>query len=294
MVISRIFFGLGNQMFQYAAARRLAYVLQTELKLDISCFDHWKIHSYGLHAFNIHETIAAPEEVAAFNSIAIESRIGKILFRLKQKLTVRDWTILYENSIRPVDQRVLNARGNVYLGGYWLSEKYFAGIEDILRREFTVRAEQDAQSREIAGRIRSCESVGVHVRRGQLAVPSLRDQTHGPCCSLKYYEECAARIAGRVHDPHFFVFSDDPDWVVRNVRLDYPVEFVTHNGDGRNFEDLRLLSLCRHQITANSSFSWWAAWLNANPDKIIFAPKTWLHRDQELARDLVPADWTRV
>lgn len=294
MVIVRIFYGLGNQMFQYAAARRLAQALQTDLKLDISCFDHWKIHAYSLHPFNIREEIATPEETARFNSLTIDSWIGKKLFRLKQKLSLRDWTILYENSIRPVDSRVLDARGDVYLGGYWQNEKYFSDIADILRREFTLRVEPDAKSREIAGRILSCESVGLHVRRGQLAIPSLRDQTHGPCCSPEYYRECVGQIATRVRDPHFFVFSDDPDWVVQNVRLDHPVEFVTHNGDERNYEDFRLMSLCRHQIIANSSFSWWAAWLNENPDKIVFAPKRWLHRDEERARDLVPVDWIRV
>ena len=294
MVIVRIFFGLGNQMFQYAAARRLAHVLQTDLKLDISCFDHWKIHSYSLHPFNIREVIATPEETARFNNLSIESWLGKKVFRLKQKLALRDWTILYENSIRPVDSRVLNARGDVYLGGYWQGEKYFADIADILRKEFTVRIEPDAKSREVAGRIQSCESVGLHVRRGQLASPAHRDQTHGPCCSPQYYRECVKCMAARTRDPHFFVFSDDPDWVVQNMRLDYPVEFVTHNDDERNYEDLRLMSLCRHQIIANSSFSWWAAWLNTNPVKVIFAPKQWLHRDQELTRDLLPAEWTRV
>jgi hypothetical protein len=294
MVIVRIFYGLGNQMFQYAAARRLAHVLQTDLKLDVSCFDYWKIHSYSLHPFNIREDIATPEETAPFNSVSIESRLGKMWFRLKQKLTLRDWTILYENGIRSVDSRVLNARGDVYLGGYWLSEKYFSDIAVILRREFTIRVEPDPISREIAARIQSCESIGLHVRRGQLAVPALRDQTHGPCCSLEYYHECVRQLADRVRDPHFFVFSDDPDWVVQNVKLEYPVEYVTHNGDERNYEDMRLMSLCRHQITANSSFSWWAAWLNPNPAKIVFAPKQWLHRDERRARDLVPIGWIRV
>ena len=294
MVIVRIFYGLGNQMFQYAAARRLAHVLQTDLKLDISCFDHWKIHSYSLHPFNIRESIATPEETAAFNSLSIESWFGKKLFRLKQKLILRDWSILYENSMRPVDSRVLNARGNVYLGGYWQSEKYFADIADILRKEFAVRIEPDKKSRAITGRIQSCESIGLHVRRARLAVPSLHDQTHGPCCSLEYYREGVKQMASRVRDPHFFVFSDDPEWAVQNMRLDHPVEFVTHNGDERNYEDLRLMGLCRHQIIANSSFSWWAAWLNANPAKIVFTPKQWLHRDQELVRDLIPPEWIRI
>ena len=291
MVIVRIFYGLGNQMFQYAAARRLAHVLGTDLKLDISCFDHWKVFPYGLRAFNIREDIATPSETAAFNSLSIESWFGKKLFRLKQMLTLRGWTILYENDIRPVDPRVLNARGNVYLGGYWQSEKYFADIADILRKEFTVRAAPDPKSREIAARIRACESVGVHVRRAQLASAEQRNQTHGPCCSLEYYRECAARIAARVRDPHFFVFSDEPGWAAENLRFDHPVEFVTHNGEERNYEDLRLMSLCRHQIIANSSFSWWAAWLNPNPEKMVFATRQWLHRDLERARDLIPASW---
>ncbi len=294
MVIVRIFYGLGNQMFQYAAARRLAHVLQTDLKLDITCFEHWRVHPYGLHAWNIRETLASAEEAAPFNSIAIRSGMAKRWFRLRQMLTLRDWTILYENEIRPVDRRVLDATGSVYLGGYWLSEAYFSDIADVLRREFTLREEPCAESLDAAERIRACDAVGVHVRRGQLAVPALQNQTHGPCCSLDYYEAAAKRMGDGIRHPRFFVFSDEPEWVVRNLRLDWPVEVISHNDASRCHEDLWLMSLCRHQIIANSSFSWWAAWLNANPGKMVIAPRIWLHGDDQNVTGLVPSDWFRI
>jgi hypothetical protein len=97
----------------------------------------------------------------------------------------------------------------------------------------------------------------------------------------------------RVVAPHFFVFSDDPAWAMAHLRLDHPVTFVTHNGTARDYEDLRLMSLCQHQIIANSSFSWWAAWLNPNPDKIVMAPRRWFHDPSLDTRDLLPEKWLK-
>lgn len=293
MIIVRLIGGLGNQLFQYAAARRLAHVLDAELKLDISCFEYWKFHPYRLDRFHIPQNLSSPEETARFNSITIPSRLGKILFRLKQIVTLRDWTILYENEVGPVDPRVLNAKGNVYLGGYWQSEKYFADIADIIRREFTLKPEPDAENQRLAAQIQSCESVSLHVRRGGNVTDPDSVRVVGTC-DLGYYHRCIAEVCRRVKDPQFFVFSDDPEWAREHLEIGCPAKFVTHNGPERDYEDFRLMGLCRHHIIANSSFSWWAAWLSPSPDKVVLAPEKWFADPRIDTRDIVPETWTRV
>lgn len=292
-VMVRILYGLGNQLFQYAAARRLAHVLDAELKLDISCFEHWKIYPYRLNVFNIQENLASPEEAERFNSIALPSRLGKLLFRLKQMATLRDWTILYENEVGPVDPRVLNAKGNVYLGGYWQSEKYFADIGDILRREFTLKPEPDAENQRVAEAIRGTESISLHVRRGSDVTDPDTGRAVGTC-DLGYYQRCIAEISRRVKNPQFFVFSDNMGWARDHLELGQPAMFVTHNGAERDYEDFRLMTLCRHHIIANSSFSWWAAWVNLNPAKVVCAPQRYCGDPRIDTRDIVPASWTRL
>jgi hypothetical protein len=111
---------------------------------------------------------------------------------------------------------------------------------------------------------------------------------------MDYYARCIARMAEHCREPHFFVFSDEPDWARENLPLDGPATFVDHNGPERDYEDLRLMSLCRHFIIANSSFSWWAAWLSRNPEKLVLAPGRWAAVDDMNRDGLVPASWHRM
>lgn len=182
---------------------------------------------------------------------------------------------------------------DVYLAGYWQSESYFSAIGDVIRREFTVKYEPDSTSNETEERIGKTQSVSIHVRRRDFVENSETKRLHGTC-SLDYYSECVTLIGSKVADPHFFVFSDDPDWVTKNLRLKYPCRYVTHNDASRNYEDLRLMSCCKHNIICNSSFSWWGAWLNRNPDKIVLAPRRWFGELNFDTRDLLPASWIKV
>jgi len=115
-----------------------------------------------------------------------------------------------------------------------------------------------------------------------------------PVCGLDYYERCVKLISKTVSDVHFYVFSDDRDWIVENLRFDYATTFVTHNDVNKGYEDLRLMSMCKHNIIANSSFSWWGAWLNANVNKIVLAPREW-HKDESIdTHDLLPEGWISI
>lgn len=292
MVIVKLRGGLGNQMFQYAAGRQLAILHQTTLKLDISIYRCGGLRSYDLEAFRIEGKLAKDEEVARI-------RAGRnLVTRFASWLGLprgesQGGPVFRETGVKPFNPSIAETPGDVYLDGYWQSEKYFADISDVIRREFTVRSPLVATNLRIAEMISNTQSVSIHVRRGDYVSNPATARVHG-VCSLDYYRRCMALIAERIGRPHFYVFSDDPDWVMENLRSDHPCTCVTHNDASHGHEDLRLMTMCEHNIIANSSFSWWGAWLNVNPDKLVFAPQEWF-RDRSIdTRDLLPVDWIRV
>lgn len=291
MIIVRIMGGLGNQMFQYAAGRQLAATHNTVLKLDISDFKDYNLHDYGLSVFNIRELFATPEEITLFKepeSSALKKKLKKLL-RCPGKLGI---THIRENQYH-FDPKILTMPDSVYLDGYWQSERYFSNIADIIRAEFTVKLPQTGKNMELARRITSCESVSLHVRRGDYVTDEKTKTIHGTC-DLDYYARCIERLAEKVHRPCFFIFSDDPGWTEENLRITHPAIFVSHNGPKKNYEDLRLMSQCRHHILANSSFSWWGAWLNQYPDKLVLSPDRWFKEKKFNTKDLIPSTWQRL
>lgn len=291
MVITRIWGGLGNQLFEYAAGRRLALANDDQLKLDIS---HYQISSrpYKLNKFNIVEDIALPMEVQRLTGMKDHSSMpARIRRRLMRYLPTRRTAIIVERSsgFRP---EVLSATGDAYMDGYWQSELYFKDIEHIIRGEFRLKDPPGAINRTVGAAISECESVSLHVRRGDYVSNPLYNQVHGTC-PLEYYEAAVELIAKEVKDPHFFVFSDDLEWTKRNLMLGYPAAYP-HNGEENDYEDLRLMSLCKHHIIANSSFSWWGAWLSANPNKVVIAPKRWFNDPRKDPSNIVPSSWRRI
>lgn len=269
MVIVQLIGGLGNQMFQYAMARHLAEKNSTILKLDLFEFETYKLRRYGLHCFNIQENVATRQE--------IENIQG---------------TLLQENS-KCFDSGALKRTGDIYIQGYWANEKYFIDIRDVLLKEFVVKHDQNYLNKNISEQILSVNSVSLHIRRG--------DYVHNPVmnkifriCGSDYYMPAIKHIAGRVKAPHFFIFSDEPDWVKRNFHITFPHTIIDCNGQDRDYEDLRLMSRCKHNIIANSSFSWWAAWLNDNSDKIVVAPKQFFKNRAMNNNEIFPKTWIRL
>lgn len=289
-IIARLHGGLGNQLFQYAAARRLSLFHGTELKLDPSHFVH---RSYSLHPFSIQENFATLEEVTCTKGERRQGLHGYVLKLKERSKPYYHRSIFSERYLRPYDPNILKTQKDVYLDGYWQSEKYFQDISDVIRREFTVRFPFDSLNKKIAEEIKQCESVSVHVRRGDYVTSAAKNRFHGTC-SLDYYATCVRLVAEEVKDPHFFVFSDDPQWVTENIHFNYPTRYVTHNDATKHYEDLRLMMLCKHNVIANSSFSWWGAWLNSNPDKIVLAPSKWFNEAALDTRDLLPDSWVKI
>ena len=135
--------------------------------------------------------------------------------------------------------------------------------------------------------------MSLHVRRTDYVQNALTNKIHG-VCDQDYYASCVRYIGDQVSNPHFFIFSDEPQWAKDNLMFDFPMTVVDCNDASRNYEDLRLMSTCKHNIIANSSFSWWGAWLNSNPNKIICAPKQWFTDSTRNTKDLIPSNWIRL
>lgn len=292
MIIVRLAGGLGNQMFQYAAGRRLAERHHAELKLDLRELEHPPVgctpRSFQLDSLDIRAAIALPEEVAS-----LQRRPGYLWelawSRLSSRAGMPRPTLLAERHFH-FDPRVLAAPDQSYLVGYWQSERYFHEISDTLRREFACKEPLRGENSRLAEAIGGCNSVSIHVRRGDYVTSAASSETHG-VCGMDYYHACLEELCRTVPDPHLFLFSDEPEWVVGHFTTGLPTTIVSHNGPESAHEDLRLMSLCRHNIIANSSFSWWGAWLNANPDKLVFAPRLWFRDESYDTRDLIPAGW---
>jgi hypothetical protein len=178
---------------------------------------------------------------------------------------------------------------NIYLEGFWQSEQYFKPIENVIRKEFVVKDPPSVINKQYLEQIKSVNAVSVHVRRGDYVSDKVTHEVHG-VCDIRYYTEAIHRIASEVADPCFFIFSDDMDWTKANVTVDgFPVFYIDHNS-AADYEDLRLMYSCKHHIIANSSFSWWGAWLSNNTDKKVIAPKQWF-RSLVTNKDIIPDGW---
>jgi hypothetical protein len=295
VVVTRLIGGLGNQMFQYAAGRALALRHGVELKLDASLFSAYPKRSYELGCFPIRGALATAAELEHFGPQ--RSRIephwiarARRLVRINSKPLTSP---VYRERYFHFDARVRDLIPTVYLEGYWQSEKYFADFAVSLREEFTPVTPMEPENAAIAARIDAVNAVSVHIRRGDYVNEPEINRYHG-VCSADYYQKAVAYMAGRARDIHLFVFSDDQDWVYGNLHFALPTTLVKANPPERGFRDMQLMARCRHHIVANSSFSWWGAWLNSSRGKIVVAPRRWFAGSANDTRDLLPEDWVRV
>lgn len=286
MIITKLIGGLGNQMFQYAAGRRTAIANNTELKLDITGYDHQvgiTKRNYQLNIFNIDEQFASQKEITACK---------KPVSFLTRMFTRHASSYVKEQHFH-FDPEILSLSDNTYIEGYWGSEKYFLDVADIIRRDFTLKNKPSNANIAMLKRISTCNSVSIHVRRSDYVNDKKTHDFHG-VCGLDYYKKAISLIVKQTSNPHFFIFSDDPDWCRKNLQLRYPTDYMTHNLGKKDYEDMRLMSACKHNIIANSTFSWWGAWLNQHANKIIITPKKWFNDTSINTEDLIPKLWSRL
>lgn len=291
MIIVHLSGGLGNQMFQYAFGRTLAKQLGVELKLELTDRTLNIHNGFELdRIFNIHAKESSQADLKAVMGLQRFSIIRKAMKVLPLSKLLKS-PVVYEPHFH-FSPQMLSPPDNSYVYGYWQSEKYFSEIENEIRHDFSFKLPISKPNADLAEMMSSINSVSLHVRRNDFAKNSTINATHG-LCSLEHYQTAIQYIAKRVQQPHFFVFSDDIDWAERNLKIKFPCQFVNHNQGVESYNDMRLMSMCKHHIIANSSFSWWGAWLNSSTDKIVVAPKQWFANEAS-TQDLIPQSWVRL
>lgn len=278
MILIQLQGGLGNQMFQYATARALAERNHTNVLLDLSWFDQ---------SFD-ETTTPRHYELDCF---LLDKRTEKIQNTVRQKIQKR----LAKKYTEPhfhYDPAFINLPKNTILNGYFQSEKYFKNIRNILLQDFSWVKDPTKKNKELLNAIKKdTSSVSVHVRRGDYVSNKNAAKFHG-LTGVDYYKAAVGKISKQVKNPNLYVFSDDSDWCKKNLKFTQSTTYISHNTDGA--EDMRLMRECRHNIIANSSFSWWGAWLNTNSDKIVIGPKQWFMSTEKNTKDVLPKSWQKI
>lgn len=287
MIIIKLKGGLGNQLFQYALGRNIALTHHKQVKFDLSWFGKFTQRQYKLNHFNTRIEVATKREIIALKKW--EKKDGRKYLPLNL-FRRRDAIHIVEKDFR-FQKDILNTKDNTYIEGNWQSEKYFKNIENIIREEIILKEEVSENFKKLSQNIKESSSVSLHIRRGDYTTAKV--QRVLKLCSPEYYHEAIKFIKHKTKNPTFFVFSDDIEWVKDNIKTNMPTVFVS-DGNLKDYEELILMSKCEHNITANSSFSWWGAWLNNNPNKIIITPKEWFNDESKDTRDLIPDYWVKI
>lgn len=290
MIIVRLMGGLGNQMFQYAAGKRLALTQGVELKLDVRYFRKPGYRRYLLDHFHITEGFTSDKELRRFKC---NGKPWWSLLSNSRRRQAKDLSPLFiKEKQYQYDDRILHLGKDAYLDGYWQSESYFKDIEREIRETFIFRNTSEGAAR-VAGLIRSSNSVSLHIRRGDYIKGEGATQVF-EILSLEYYRDAVNHIRSEVDSPHLFVFSDGLPWVQENMSFDCQTTIVDMSTGESPFDDMYLMSLCRHNIIANSTFSWWGGWLNENDDKIVIAPSAWFKSGEIDIEYLIPEGWKMI
>ena len=278
--------GLGNQLFQYAAGRALTIRLQTYLVLDLSWFANQKERSFSLSPFQIHaQTYSQFPRLAT----SLQGTISKISRRLMPRaMGVRVWREPHFN----YSEEFVKLTEPVYMEGYWQSERYFSEIRPLLLEEITLKDPMPSECMALFETIRSCNAICVHVRRGDYLSNPVAAKVHG-ICPADYYHLSVTELCAGLADPHCFIFSDDPVWVRNSLTFDCPTTVVDLNSPNDAHFDLMLMAACQHFVIANSSLSWWGAWLGSHSDKVVIAPKRWFLTQDKNTSDLLPESWLK-
>jgi hypothetical protein len=294
-VIVSLYGGLGNQLFQYAVGRSISVKNNASLVLDIAWFEivdslkDTTSRKFMLSSFLIDYEIQTIGLPCQKNNL-----LKKLLsqFSFLSKLFAKNFFIYNEKSVL-FDFDLLNQTGPLWLNGYWQSYKYFDSISEVIRKEIGTIRFLSVSSQKVLNGIVNCESICVHVRRGDYVSNANANKVHG-LCGVEYYKKAIKLVAENLDNPVIYIFSDDPDWVRINLKNPYKTIVVDVNGTEDVCQDLWLMSSCKHFIIANSSLSWWVAWLSLSENKVVVAPKKWFANKSYDTSDLIPPDWIRI
>lgn len=282
MIIVKLQGGLGNQMFQYALGRNLSLIHSVPFKIDLSYLKkpNQSCRTFRLGGFKIDVKEATEKEIRTYRST-----LQKVFDRFRPALK-RKRILERSGSLEPWVQD----RSDGYFVGHWNDENYFKSSEEAVRKDFELRKPFGETAQKIANLIAAePESVSLHIRRGDyVSIPKIA-AVH-LTLPLSYYIEAIKKIIEQKPNASFFISSDDIGWAKENFPKSYPVTFVSAS-DIPDYEELVLMGYCKHNIIANSTFSWWGAWLNQNPQKIVIAPRQWFNNPNRGTGGLIPSSW---
>ena len=288
-VVTRIHGGLGNQLFQYATGHALAFRLGVPHKVDAHLFNLSSDRVLGLREFNLPLDEATPDEPRQLTPQWGPWWKNKAIL-WSHKLTPfyhRRWVL--EETL-DFDPRLFHVRPPCYLDGWWQSEKYFAACAGQIRQIFQLAPAPSPRVAALGAELSRASAIAVHVRRGDYVRNRDAALFHG-CCSIEYYAAAGRWMRQRLPRAPFYVFSDDPAWARANLTLDEPVSWIEASPPHSAHEDFFLLGCCTYFIIANSSFSWWPAWLQTTPTKLVIAPRRWFLGHDVNVADRFPPEW---
>ena len=291
--------GVGNQMFQHAAGFALAKKNNAELFLDTTFLnDRFPRSEFTYRTFDLDIFSLSAPRLTVLSKISSVIPIpgfwlGLDVFFMETKKIFGIAGIAREKKNCVFDPEIARTKGSATLFGFWQSEKYFTEVADDVRNEFRFKEPLRGEAAALAEQIKSSNSVSLHVRRGDyIKFESMKKITGDT--DLPYYHKAISYIAERVSAPHFFVFSDDLAWCRENLKIPFPATYCDEKTAGpKSAFHLELMSLCKYNVIANSTFSWWGAWLNRNPGKIVVAPARW-RVDSSEEEDIIPAGWVKL
>jgi hypothetical protein len=291
MLIVRITGGIGNQLFQYAFIRSLSLKLKKKFFLDLSWYRNYSKfedinnpnsatkREYLLNHFNISENILSPIYLSISHRLSNYLTINNLFFNYFQYSVINET----EFDINQLPDK------NLYFRGFWQNSKLFTEYSDIIKKEFSLKDKLSKENQIYLDKINSVNGIAVHIRRGDLLSRpvAVEDQ---PYSTEEYYQEGISIIKRKVSNLDLFVFSDDINWVEANLTFNLPTTYI--NSKGPDYEHFYLMSNCNHHIIANSTFSWWAAWLNNYKNKIVISPKWWYRNPIKNNKIIwIPDDW---
>lgn len=283
MIVTRLNGGLGNQLFQYAFGRYLATKHQTELFLDARDYQKKPQHGLLLQHFNIDARFASNDILGKLPNVACSQTWRRMLWNIS--LSNPRWVREKPYGFKPEWKQI---GSHAYLDGYWQSERFFSEITPELRNQLKLKTELSATSQEIVGAMSNCRSVAIHIRRGDYITDASAAQIYLQL-PLAYYQRCVEDWACDHSGVKIFVFSNDIPWCRKNLRLRFPITWIDHTNADTAYEDLYLMQQAECCITANSTLSWWGAWLGRRSGQTVYTPAQWFHpgtlNDQALACD---------
>jgi hypothetical protein len=283
--------GLGNQMFQYAAARAISIRVAAPLELDLSWFATNSDREFALAPFNIEGKLIGGDGRRADKE---EKKTKRVFAKFRYRFHLLSFFGReYKQISFEYDPRFESLAAPIFLKGYFQSDRYFSAVSEVLRKDFTLTKKAESLTEQMEKAIESIDGICIHVRRGDyIHNPKVNSQTG--ICSIDYYQRGLELVAKNLSNPHCFVFSDEPQWTRDNLQLELPMTVVDIHDANQAHEDLRLMMACKNFLIANSSFSWWAAWLGRYPNKTVVAPAIWFKSGGKNTKDLIPDHWQTI